>query len=165
MDNPHLECVPEFDYVASETPSAAPSMESAMTAAMTPTTLPTLDGEEDYTLELELVETTPCVDFGSSTTSDIVFDYRSSFVCRTNGCHNGCCRATPYLVCDTTNAFPNEACVCNEHTQDRENFQANDGDRKDKDSTTAVVQVTNNLMTRVAARNGLKFAQRARFFA
>ena len=42
--------------------------------------------------------------------------------CSTNSCSNGCCRAYHWLLCDSTNSFPTLPCVCNDLTQNPENF-------------------------------------------
>ncbi|CAB9522161.1 Polymorphic outer membrane protein [Seminavis robusta] len=74
-----------------------------------------------------LVEKVSCEDFGNEDAMATRMDHpNSDSVCLTNSCSLGCCRFYWWFVCDENNDFPNIPCVCNENTQDPENFVPND---------------------------------------
>ena len=66
----------------------------------------------------------PCVPFDGSIV--VHSEHPSSdATCKTNTCPNGCCRSYWWLLCDEDNSYTFAPCVCNENTQDPENFVSN----------------------------------------
>lgn len=72
-----------------------------------------------------LLEIKPCVSMEKITDSQKE-DYfgNGDAMCNTNQCDGGCCRAYNWLLCDTANLYPYVPCICNDMTQDPEEYTA-----------------------------------------
>ena len=125
------ECVPPFAHVSEQLPAftLAPKEDDQGEdiVAIMVTSVPTSESSLSLTQEeteplVPLIELEACRSFDDSSIGHHKSHPNVHETCLTNSCARGCCRTYWWLVCDEANDFKYIPCVCNENTQDPDNF-------------------------------------------
>jgi hypothetical protein len=104
--------------LVTQSPTEPPATEVEIEAEESITSSPTNEND------VYLIENVACVAFEGNILHHA--DHQSSDeTCKTNTCPNGCCRSYWWLLCDEDNSYTFAPCVCNENTQDPDNFVSN----------------------------------------
>lgn len=100
-----------------------------LTTAVPPvtSTAPTPISETAVVPQQQLLESQPCLDPANDPYTATLLEQLSSHpnaheTCETNSCARGCCRAYFWWICDEDNDFFHLPCLCNDNTQDTNDF-------------------------------------------